>query len=1384
MDTNIKEKRAKCSKGTRKYKPLGDGCYTDEQIESHKKTKTRKHKEDKPAKKKKTPIVEEKTPIVEEKTPIVEEKTPIVEEKTPIDEEKTPIDEEKTPIDEEKTVAKESIIEDTDSAEADVVEDLDDDYEDLSLKEKEKKEYYDNLKNPKSKTDFLHPSLGNPFFSKQVSLRKEFENLKYDGEIKDVKQISDIICANPDFELLPHQFFVKGFMSNQTPYKSILLYHGLGSGKTCSAIGITEEMRNYTKQTGIQSRIFIVASPNVQDNFRHQLFDENKLIETNGIWSLNTCVGTKILNEINPTNSPMLKEKIISQANTIINRYYKFMGYLQFANYIEYKITLTLSANAHLAEQELVQKFFNNGLIVIDEVHNCTKESKTLSKQLKKLAKYADNLRFILLSATPMYNSPREIIWITNLMNLNDRRTTIKYGDVFNEDGNIIEPKKKDEDKGINILRRKLNGYISYVRGENPYTFPFRVYPPSSPTEPFITLDTHEQIDVPLKGKLYLKEIGEIQKKVYNLVIEKSLNKGDGLFFTGDADSPNFENMERLGYTKLQAPLQSLIIAFPHKNFDNIISSDDRQYTALYGQKGLENNMSFEYKDIKQSETTKITIKCNYKYKPGVPRIFSETELPKYSTKISTVCDCIRESANKMVEIDGIQTPIHGGIIIVYTQYIYGGIVPIALALEEMGFLRYGQNQSLFQPGFIKNRIDANTMKLKEKVPFDEFKQAKYMIISGDKYFSQDNAEDIKVATSKTNKYGEDVRVILISRAASEGLDFKFVRQVHVLEPWYNMNRIEQIIGRGVRNRSHCGLVFEERNVEIYLHATTDGEQETADLYVYRYAETKAQKIGKVTRLLKTVSVDCVLNHSQTNFTDKQMEAVAQNGVVMIVPSTNYELVSYKLGDKPYSEVCDYMKKCEYKCYPEDADKKYTDKTYDEMYDKEQIGMNSTLVIEKIKSIFKKENAYHIETIQEMEMFKNTSKEELYYALTLLIDGPEVILDKYGRQGRLINRERYYIFQPQEITSPNISLYESTIPVKTMNHHVEYKIETNDENIKTPKLGLVNEVDVAQDSENEQYTTLLAKIKDNIHVATREPPNKLIKKSDFYNWYYHLNSIECKPELENFKHFLKEHNIKKSDSDEKIKTILSYDEYAEYEVLKDKSICNTDYFQPVMLRLQILIGRNVAEYVLEHILDTLPHKERLVLAKKIIAIEPQDDLEKDIKKYFKFLLLNNKKTLVLANKDENIYYNTENWTELTTGEKNRLDAEMTKKMDVLSYSTVIGFIGNSKDEMVFKRKDLREIRNNKGAYLQGDSNKVSVIDKVNEILKIADSEFSFHDENHREPSRNTDGISKIAFAGIFEILVRKYNREKVNGKTWFLRPEQAIFNKIDKIKNI
>ena len=121
---------------------------------------------------------------------------------------------------------------------------------------------------------------------------------------------------------MKHQVFVRNFLSFQTPYKNLLLYHGLGTGKTCSAIGICEEMRDYLNQMGIHKRIIIIASPNVQENFKLQLFDERKLFFENGTWKMNSCVGNKFLKEFNIKD--LKKNKIIRKIKRIIKSSYLF----------------------------------------------------------------------------------------------------------------------------------------------------------------------------------------------------------------------------------------------------------------------------------------------------------------------------------------------------------------------------------------------------------------------------------------------------------------------------------------------------------------------------------------------------------------------------------------------------------------------------------------------------------------------------------------------------------------------------------------------------------------------------------------------------------------------------------------------------------------------------------------------------------------------------------------------------------------------------------------------------------------------------------------------------------------------------------------------------
>lgn len=78
------------------------------------------------------------------------------------------------------------------------------------------------------------------------------------------------------------------------------------------------------------------------------------------------------------------------------------------------------------------------------------------------------------------------------------------------------------------------------------------------------------------------------------------------------------------------------------------------------------------------------------------------------------------------------------------------------------------------------------------------------------------------------NVFGEYIQIIMISSAGAEGISLKCVRQVHIMEPFWNYIRIDQVFGRAIRMKSHMNelLPKDERNVEQYLYLSSlpDGE--------------------------------------------------------------------------------------------------------------------------------------------------------------------------------------------------------------------------------------------------------------------------------------------------------------------------------------------------------------------------------------------------------------------------------------------------------------------------------------------------------------------------------------------------------------------------------
>ena len=89
----------------------------------------------------------------------------------------------------------------------------------------------------------------------------------------------------------------------------------------------------------------------------------------------------------------------------------------------------------------MIKEVFSNRVIIIDEAHNTNPNSdlmkgrdrniKVFPECIEKVLRYSENTKLILLSATPINNKPQEILWLLNLLLLNDNRGTIQENEVF-----------------------------------------------------------------------------------------------------------------------------------------------------------------------------------------------------------------------------------------------------------------------------------------------------------------------------------------------------------------------------------------------------------------------------------------------------------------------------------------------------------------------------------------------------------------------------------------------------------------------------------------------------------------------------------------------------------------------------------------------------------------------------------------------------------------------------------------------------------------------------------------------------------------------------------------------------------------------------------------
>ena len=882
-----------------------------------------------------------------------------------------------------------------------------------------------------------YPDLNDPKFNFKIFNKEEFNRY----QIK--KQAIDSFNTQETLEFVknPTQNFIGAYMSPSTPFNSILLWLGVGVGKTCAALTAAE---NYRKEGGELTRskiTVLLPADSLIQSWKNQIFNLKKDLKNTNKNINVQCTGDTFKKEMDFYDEMTLDSKL-RKVNKVINKYYEFMGYRKFANKVEKEINEIIKGreDRENIKIELIRKKYSNRIFILDEVHftrqyaNNKNKDKDIAEKLELIARYGENNKFILASATPMYNSAIEIIEILNIMLLNDKRAPIEGYQVFKSDGYELTT------NGSNILIEKSRGYISYLRGENPITFPVKIYPELSIAKgdavnsylpnPYYTFKNGELTELPenikIKDLSFIKcNMSKTQYDVYKLVAHGDEDKEDDEEEdTGDTD--NFS---------IPSTVASNLVYPIGKAGENII--------CLQGDKGF----GEAFYTIAPTNENKSNLQYRYTEKALLDNdepFLSEENLNTFSSKFYNILQLVKRSE---------------GICFFYSKYLKPGIVSLALMLEQNGYARFGEgnittNMLYNTPGF--ERCFCGKTNKEPHPKYDKtkplnndnhpFTQGRYIFLTGETpkttlnyYIDQCNGEG---ESTSNNLWGQHIKFVLGSNVLEQGINLYNIREVHVIDPWHHLNRTEQVVGRAIRNFSHKNLTPDKRNVSVYLYCATipiENESlehlciETTDEKTYRHAYYKSKKIAIITRLFKQNAVDCLLNKNGNQLTVDYFGNTPLN----IITSQQKILRNEFYGDHDYDIICDY-EKCNYDCFgqPEGPYELIaTNKdTYDDILAIEDLSQGKKF----IGRLYLLKNAY---TIEEMIDYinrydQNINDKLLFRSLNYIVSNKESIYDNYHREGTLIYKHPYYIFQPKELDEDSISFYTRTIPLPIRNHSI------------------------------------------------------------------------------------------------------------------------------------------------------------------------------------------------------------------------------------------------------------------------------------------------------------------------------------------------------------
>ena len=237
-----------------------------------------------------------------------------------------------------------------------------------------------------------------------------------------------------DFKLMNHQRVVREYLNVYSPYRGLLLYHGLGSGKTCSSIAIAEGLKSH-------NHIYVMTLASLKMNFFTEMKScGDELYKRKQFWEFVSTEGkpddigvlSKALSLpieyirkrkgawlVNVTKEPNFDELADSDQKAVDEQ----IDAMIRSKYTDINYNGLNRAKLDALTHGNSRNPFDNSTVIIDEAHNFVSrivnkmgDKKSISYRLYEYLMSATNARIVLLSGTPIINYPNEIGILFNIL--------------------------------------------------------------------------------------------------------------------------------------------------------------------------------------------------------------------------------------------------------------------------------------------------------------------------------------------------------------------------------------------------------------------------------------------------------------------------------------------------------------------------------------------------------------------------------------------------------------------------------------------------------------------------------------------------------------------------------------------------------------------------------------------------------------------------------------------------------------------------------------------------------------------------------------------------------------------------------------------------------